>query len=145
MIDRQKVYADLVNDEGVKLNAYIDTLGFLTIGVGHKVLKEDNIKLGDEITESYCESLFNKDLDTAIEQGKKYIKDFESLVDVVQEVLVNMIFNMGIGGVLKFKKFLAALSVKDYKLAANEMENSLWFKQVGMRAKRLQKQILSLV
>ena len=55
----------------------------------------------------------------------------------VKEVLIEMVFQLGVGGVSKFKKFLANLSTKTYHLAADEMLDSRWAKQTPMRAEKL--------
>jgi lysozyme len=56
---------------------------------------------------------------------------------VTKTVLTNMAFNMGINGLLKFKNTLAYIKAKQYEQAARNMELSLWYKQVGYRAKEL--------
>lgn len=52
-----------------------------------------------------------------------------------------MCFNLGIAGLLKFKKFIAAVNDGFFELAAKEMLDSLWAKQVGNRAIELSEQI----
>jgi lysozyme len=56
-------------------------------------------------------------------------------------VLVNMCFNLGFEGLEKFPKFLMACAQGDWNTAAEEMHNSLWDKQVGARAVRLEEQM----
>lgn len=56
---------------------------------------------------------------------------------VTKTVLTNMAFNLGIGGLLKFKNTLAYIKAGNYTQAAHNMELSLWYKQVGLRAKEL--------
>lgn len=143
-MDRQKIYAQLVSDEGVRLDAYQDTLGNLTVGVGHLCTFGDNLTIGDTISEDRCEQLFNADLDRAVGECKKIIQNFNALPETAQEVLVNMCFNMGPIRLLQFHHFLEALKAGRYVIAAAEMKNSLWYKQVGARAERLANQILSL-
>ncbi len=55
--------------------------------------------------------------------------------------MVNMAFNLGVGGLNHFHKTLAALQVKDWDTAAKEMLDSTWARQVGERAIRLAKQV----
>lgn len=57
------------------------------------------------------------------------------------EAIRNMAFNLGTGGVLKFKKMITALEKKDFDLAAKEMLDSKWAKQVGNRATELSEQM----
>ena len=58
-----------------------------------------------------------------------------------QAVLVNMAFNLGIAGLLAFKRMLAACERGEYAAAAREMLDSVWAKQVGARAVRLAEQM----
>lgn len=51
--------------------------------------------------------------------------------------MLDMTYNLGINGLMRFKKMMAAISCRDYELAALEMKNSKWYKQVGDRSKRL--------
>lgn len=56
---------------------------------------------------------------------------------VTKTVLINMTFNMGLAGVLKFRNTLAYIGQKNYKQAAANMRKSLWYQQVTKRAERL--------
>ncbi len=54
-----------------------------------------------------------------------------------QDVIVNMAFNLGISGLMKFKKMWAAIEVGEWNKAAAEMLDSRWARQVGYRAVEL--------
>lgn len=56
---------------------------------------------------------------------------------VRQAVITDMAFNLGWPKFALFKRMRAALDARDYKLAASEMMDSNWYKQVGTRSKRL--------
>ena len=60
-----------------------------------------------------------------------------TLDEVRQRVLLDMAFNMGIVGLLGFKRTLATIQAGDYQAAATMMLDSRWAKQVGQRAERL--------
>ena len=143
-MDRQKIYAQLIVDEGVRLAVYRDTLGNLTVGVGHLVLPEDSLHLGDTITEARCEELFNRDLNTAVFECQKLVLDFDDLPEDAQEVLVNMMFNMGPVRLAEFHHFLGHVKTRQWQIASHDMQSSAWHNQVGVRAKRLEKQIESI-
>ena len=66
---------------------------------------------------------------------------FEGLNQARQAVLVNMAFNLGLGGLLNFKNTLALIETGHYKEAAKAMLNSRWAKQVGQRANELAEQM----
>lgn len=114
-------------NEGVRTKPYKDTRGILTIGVGHN--------LTNGISENAVNFIFNEDLDKAEMDLKKYIPQiFDNLDANRQIVLLDMCFNLGIGGLLKFKKMLSALAEENYELAGFELMNSAYAKQVPARA-----------
>lgn len=131
-MDKKRLMAQLSIDEGRKKKLYKDTASppKWTIGVGRNIedrgLREDEIDL----------MLFN-DIKEAEGIARSLVPQFDKLGDVRQEVLVNMAFNMGMPRLSGFKKMLAALSDYDYQEAADQMEDSVWYRQVGDRAERL--------
>ncbi len=123
-------------EEGTSLEVYQDHLGNLTVGVGHKIVPKDKLELGDTISDACCTSLFIYDLKRA-EDGAAQVYHGASKGSVIFHILTCMVFQMGVAGVLKFKKMLAALKDRDYAGAAKEMLDSLWAKQTPERAQRL--------
>ena len=55
-----------------------------------------------------------------------------------------MAYNLGVDGLLKFKKMWKALEKQDYQTAAEEMKDSKWYHQVGRRSKYLYKKMKDL-
>ena len=140
---RAKVFAQLKIDEGVEYEIYLDHLGYPTFGVGHLVLEADDEygqEVGTKVSEQRVNEAFEKDLDTAISEcialygESTWTMDFP---DEVQEILVNMMFNMGRTRLSKFKNFRKALEDQDWERAAVEGRDSLWHRQVTNRAERL--------
>lgn len=127
------------DDEGKSLDVYEDTLGNLTVGIGHKVVRLDHLVMGDTITDKRCASFFMVDLKRAEKSALDIYTELGGLSGAaVLHVLTCMAFQMGGSGVRKFKKMLAALSVDDYDRAADEMLNSKWARQdTPARAQRL--------
>jgi GH24 family phage-related lysozyme (muramidase) len=136
-INDDRLRGQLIIDEGYRNKVYADSLGNLTVGIGHLVTKADNLKLGDVITNAQVDNLFNHDLRHAIEGAAGLVREFYELPPLIQEVLVNMCFNLGARGLSKFKRFLAAINRRDYGDAAEEMRGTKWRRQVGVRADRL--------
>lgn len=126
----------LVRDEDLKLKPYKDSVGKLTIGVGRN-LDDVGISRDEAMT------MLANDVQHARNQLEQHLPWAGGLDEVRQGALLNMTFNMGIGGLLNFRQFLAALQSGDYKTAAAQMLDSLWAKQVGARAERLALQIES--
>lgn len=145
-MNREAVYETLKVDEGVVYEIYKDHLGYPTFGVGHLVLESDpehGQEVGTPVSEERVKECFEKDLDTAINEcvvlyGARFIDEWP---DEVQQILVNMMFNMGRTRLSKFKNFKAALDAKDWKRAGVEGRDSLWYKQVTNRAERLMKRL----
>lgn len=126
----------LRRDEACKLSPYTDTRGNLTIGVGRNLT-------GVGISAEEAEYLLGNDIYKAISSIAKFLPWADSLDDARHGVLVNMAFNMGIGGLLNFEHFLEAMKERDWPTASREMLNSKWADQVGDRAKRLSQQVLT--
>ncbi len=115
--------------EGFRANPYRCTAGKLTIGYGRNL--EDK-----GISRNEAAALLMADINEAAEQLEKHIPNVLERIQgkARKEVLVEMVFNMGIGGVMKFRKMLGALVKQDYDKAAAEMLDSRWASQVGQRA-----------
>jgi lysozyme len=139
---RQRVMEQLKIDEGVVHEVYLDHLGLPTVGIGHLILESDpehGAEVGTPVSNARCEELFQKDLDTAISECVAlYGPDvWEGFPEEVQEILVNMLFNMGRPRLSQFKKMNAALEMGDWETASIEGRDSRWYNQVGNRANRL--------
>jgi len=146
----KRLIKQLKLDEGVRAKAYHDSEGLLTVGIGHLIKDTDPewvraLKAGDLITIDQINSLFENDLAIAISDFKVIFNDWETIPAEVQEILVNMIFNLGRIRFLGFKKLILAVYEQKWDKAADEMQDSKWFAQVGNRAKRLVSQMRSMV
>ena len=89
-----------------------------------------------EITESQADKWLEEDLRDAI-NDVSHIPDAESLNRVRTEVIVEMAFNLGVVGALKFKNMWRAIRAQNFIEASKEMLDSKWARQVGIRADRL--------
>jgi len=120
----------LKRHEGLRLKPYKDSIGKLTIGIGRNL--DDN-----GITEWEAGQLLRNDLRRSISEAESIFPWFLYLDEVRQDVVLNMLFNLGMSRLLGFKNMLSAMKERNYQLAATEMINSLWAKQVGLRAEEL--------
>ena len=120
--------------EGFIDRVYADSLGNLTCGYGHF------LDVGSFVPKEVAEIFFKLDFIHAQNNYNRITAKFGFTLDEVRKaVLIDMLFNLGYGGVMKFGKFLAALTIGDYDEAADQMVDSLWAKQVKTRAVRLAK------
>ncbi len=128
----ERLKAQLILHEGLKLKPYKDSVGKLTIGVGRN--------LDDKgITNNEAMMLLDNDIDDAYEDAKSLIASFNDIGDVRQRVLVDMSYNLGRSRLKGFKKMLAAVESGMFTTASREMLDSRWANQVGSRAERLAK------
>ena len=139
-MDIEKLRKQLEIDEGIVHEIYLDHLGYPTFGIGHLVRDSDpehGADVGTAINETRCIEVFNEDVETVIKDCKILYPDFDDLPEEVQQIVANMMFNMGRTRLSKFKNFTAALEDHDWKRAAVEGRDSRWHKQVTNRAERL--------
>jgi lysozyme len=117
----------LVRHEGLRLTVYDCPAGYKTIGVGRNIEQKG-------ITEDEALYLLGNDIKYFTEQLEENLIGFQELSENKKAVLVNMAFNLGVNGLLKFKNMLAAVTEERWEDASSEMLNSRWADQVGNRA-----------
>ena len=126
-LSKLKIEDILEQHEGKRKFPYLDTVGKTTIGIGRNLtdvgLSEDEIQY-----------LFQNDIKRVIRGLDNWLPWWREKSENVRIVLMSMCFNLGIEGLLKFKKFLAALRINKLDDAAVEMLDSKWAEQVGKRA-----------
>lgn len=124
----------LAQHEGLRLRKYKDTKGVLTIGIGYNLeanmlnLPESEIKsmMTIGITEEKAYSLLKQCCNKVEAELQRNIKFYSKLDSNTRYVLIELAFNLGIAGLLKFKKTLALIEKGDYKGASKELLNSKW-------------------
>ena len=127
--------ARIKKHEGFREMVYLDSLGKRTVGYGHLCV-EDNWKDDKKYSEAFLNIIFDKDFDNAKDNALKLIGDI-ALHHQAKCVLIEMVFQLGIAGVGKFKAMWKALKENDYNTASLEMLDSRWAKQTPKRAEKL--------
>ncbi len=136
-------------DEGFRARAYHCTAGKLTIGYGYNLdanpLHLSSVEIAYAHTNGMPEIEAERLLKLMVAQVQKELEQhfhwFSNLNEVRRGALINMAYNLGISGLLKFKNFLACMESGDYQQANLEGINSLWAQQVHDRAERLMTEI----
>ena len=129
MIDKDLI-EQIKRHEGLRLKVYRCPAGKLTIGYGRNL--EDN-----GIREEEADYLLINDLRFVEDSLAKRLAFWDDMPKRVQQVLINMGFQLGISGLMAFRRTLALLDARNYKSAADEMLNSRWARQTPGRAKEL--------
>lgn len=122
--------------EGERLKPYLCTAGKTTIGIGRNL---DDVG----ITPEESAYLFSNDLsrvEKELQSAFPWAKDLDA---VRYAVMVDMLFNLGLSRLKGFRKFLAAMQKGDWRVAAIEMMDSLWARQVKARATRLRDMVVA--
>ena len=143
-IDIDQLRKQLIIDEGQVNEIYKDHLGYPTFGIGHLVLESDpeyGLEEGTAVSEERVKLVFEEDVQTVIGDCRKLHDGWDGYPQEVKQIVANMMFNMGLTRLSKFKKHNAALQCGDWKEAAVEGRDSRWYKQVTNRAERLMKRL----
>jgi lysozyme len=147
MIDLERLRLDLENDEGCIKEVYLDHLGYPTFGIGHLIKDTDpeyGCEVGQNITDERVAEAFEDDIQITYNDCLRLYPDFDMLPNEVQLIIANMMFNLGATRMGKFRGMKAGVDARDWQRAADEMVDSLWYKQVTNRADRLVKRMRAL-
>ena len=100
--------------EGLRLDAYLDVAGILTIGYGHTGA---DVKSGMKISQAEADALLHKDMRWAIDAVTKSVT--VPIDEYQQAALISLTFNIG-ASAFKSSTLLRKLNAGDIEGAANE-------------------------
>ncbi len=123
-----KLEDQLIRHEGLVLDIYKDSVGIWTIGVGRNL---EHVGLRSEAEARY---LLRSDIVAIRAELEKAIPWIGDLDEVRQRCLMDMAFNLGVAGLMKFEKTLRLIAQGNLSGASQEMLRSKWADQVGQRA-----------
>lgn len=136
----EQLQEELENDEGVKYEVYLDHLGYPTFGIGHLITDDDpecGAAVGTEVDRDRVKEAFETDVESVLSDCDRLYVQFEHLPEEVKLIVANMMFNMGYTRLSKFKGMKYGVNTRDWNMAADEMVDSNWYRQVTNRAERL--------
>jgi lysozyme len=114
--------------EGRRAKPYLDTVGNVTIGVGRNLTATG-------LSQSEINILKQNDIDVARGALASFVW-FQRMDEVRRAAIIDMVFNIGIGGIMEFKDMQVALLKRDYKTAAACGLQSKWAAERSDRALR---------
>lgn len=117
--------------EGLRLDKYMDSRGFPTIGYGHLI--EEGETMPDRISQQKADELFDKDYEHHKAAAMK-IPGYDKADGMQKAALIDLTFNMGPAWASGFPAFKKAFAAGNYEQAGNELVDSAWYGQVGRRA-----------
>jgi lysozyme len=125
----EKLIHDIKRHEGYQAKVYRDTQGNLTCGWGHHLFERSYVP------QDAADAFLANDIASAVNSFYRIDKRVADKLNAVRRrVIVNMIFNLGLSGVLGFRRMWTAIKKEDFDQAAHEMLDSQWARQVGHRA-----------
>jgi lysozyme len=143
-MDMDRLLQSVKKHEGYRNKVYLDTLGKRTVGVGHLCV-EDFWEDNKEYEEKFLMTILKHDLQTAIKGADRVLVECPVLDDLAEEIIIEMVFQLGETGVSKFTNMIKALEDgPDYQTAAIEMLDSKWAKQTPQRAEGMSSEMAGL-
>jgi len=128
-VNKKKLIEELTRDEGYRRKVYKDSVGIETVGIGRNL-----VHVG--VSKEEAQYLLGNDIKGAVVDAEKF-PWYDGLSPKRKRVIVNIIFNIGLPRFKKFKKTIRYINCQQFQDASVEMLDSLWARQVGVRAKRL--------
>lgn len=138
-LDHSRLRDEILAEEGWRDETYLDSLGYLTGGVGHLIRPGDTgygKPPGTKLTKAEVGRWLLDDMAAAIAAARRVVPDFDEHPQEVRISLVSMAFQLGEQGLSRFRNMLAALAERDYARAARETRNSLAYEQTTARWER---------
>ena len=141
-MDSDRLLESVKKHEGYRNKVYLDTLGKRTVGVGHLCV-EDFWEDDKEYEESFLMEILQKDLQESIRSAQDLMQEHgcTDIDEKAQEIIIEMVFQLGRTGVSKFRNMWKCLSELNYLGASYEMLDSRWSKQTPNRAKSMAEQM----
>lgn len=124
---------DLEISEGRRRDVYLDHLGFPTVGIGHKVLASDGLRVGDVITEQKIDDLFEVDIQKAFVAARQQAIELGKYTPSFLSALVEVNFQLGTNWKTKFANTYNLLKTGNAQQAIRNLQQSLWAQQTPKR------------
>ena len=129
-------------NEGFSIKPYKDILGKPTIGYGHLIKNKERHLFFKKQTKESLNKVFENDFNAALISFQQHFNTSKTRPKKTKELIIEMIFQIGVEGVLKFKKMIRQIEKNNKHLAALEMMDSLWYSQTPKRVENLIKHFL---
>ena len=127
----EELIESIKRHEGLRLKPYVCTQGKTSIGYGRNLADVG-------ISKAEAEMMLKTDIARIVcEFYKLPLPVIKNCNKARRRVLCEMVFQLGLGGVLKFKRMLSAIEQSNFGLASIEMIDSKWYDQTPNRVEEL--------
>lgn len=125
--------------EGLRLVPYKDSAGIWTIGYGYNLESHGVLDLYPGATFKICreqaEVWLSEELAVAEQDARYLYSAFDSFPDAIKATLIDLAYNMGRSSLSSFKNMNAAIARQDWRVVAEELKDSKYYRQTGHRAR----------
>ena len=132
------IEALLTEDEGVRYTVFLDTTGHPTVGIGHKVVPEDGLEVGDTITQEQVDTFFAADIKTAKTAAIKQMAEANITDMNFLPYLVSVCYQLGPNWINEFPKIWEHIRFRQYMLAAYNLTLTKWNRETPKRVAQFQ-------
>lgn len=142
MFDRAKLLADLEVEEGLERLLYDDATG-KALRCGDRIKGNPTLGIGWNVsafalTDDQYRTICGWIVDAKAPPLYAALPWLHALPEDVQRGVADMAFNLGLVSFLTFTTFIGLLKTQNFEGAADDLETTLWFKQVGTRGPKIQ-------
>ncbi len=122
LLPSQELVEAMAEEEGVRYTVYRDVAGYPTVGIGHLVLPEDGLRVGDRITHEQAMRFLHQDIAKAAD-GVRALVGHLPLYQHEFDALVDLVYNVGEGNVSagESPRLNRAIAESDYEAIAEEL------------------------
>lgn len=132
---KKLIYKHLIEREGCREVVYRDSLGHLTVGVGHLVTADDSLCLGNKVSIEKVQEFLEIDTEEAFQAAKEQAEEIGIDTEEFVLALTSVNFQLGIHWTHKFYEGYPLLVNGDWRGAIRKLNNTLWAKQTPVRVK----------
>ena len=123
----------LESREGKRYDVYLDSVGKPTVGIGHLVLPEDKLKVGDRVTDEQINKWFDNDIKKALNKALAQCNELNIHDEEIINIFVSANYQLG-----DFKSVFgdtySLIKNKRYSKAILNIASSKWMQQTPIRA-----------
>lgn len=130
--------------EGDKSVVYHDSRGLLTVGIGHLVVPNDHLRLGDKLTQAQVDALFAKDSADAMAHATAQAAQAGITEPTFLPYLASVCFQLGDAWTKEWPHTWAMICAGEYEKAADSLDNTPWDKETPLRVEDFQDALYNL-
>lgn len=137
----------LEQDEGVVPEIYTDHMSHATCGIGHLIVETDREfgwPIGTAISDARVTQLYNQDVGVALTDARWLHPDLDDLPNPARIAIASLSFQLGLPRYQRFKLHHAAIKVRDWQEAAEQLRDSNLYRQTRNRTERHAKRLESI-